>query len=190
MNFEVWHSWVSQLSGVLGKLIHLLEHISSARMGLLQPLQNFVLLLRKSWRFTTKVLSAIFLPASQGPFHICGSVLTTWGTVEIRRTQPYVVSVCPAGWLHCGLPAGSLVWLGWLYQVALWLIPHAKTFNGNIEMSLFKSTWKLLSLCTHAVSSDKSCKISGIFTAFFIAYFLFRWSKIHCRWIFRGATRY
>lgn len=133
MNFEVRHTWVrssiSQLSG-FGKLIHLLEHITSTRIGLLLPQGKVSFLyLPDSWRFTTNIMSAIFfslllnlhfiIPQGGNISYLRPCVNNVASGGGRGREQPCALSVCPAGWL-CSGAACLLLWKpGLLFQVAL-----------------------------------------------------------------------
>ena len=203
---ELWslHTWVSQLLVVLGKLIHLSEPISATWIRLLLPQCKILFFQSTSskdhyWSYINHVLfcfSILFHLTLYGVqisyLHLCVKNIGSRETTENK--QPYAESLYPAGRLHSGLSTGShrsTCLARFTLSGGLCPIPCAKTFNGitGILLSLLKSMWELLSLWTHVMVSNKSWKINNL-GQFSFSYFSFKWSKIHCRCIFRDALRY
>lgn len=166
VNFEVWCTWgrlsISQLSVVLGKLIHLLEHITSTRIGLLSP-QGKVLfcyparLLKIHYWHRISHLSfscpSTFISSSprEGTFHIWGPVLTMWQAGQVGEGNNHVQGLC-AHWLAAlrgcpPAPVEALVRPASLYQMTLsWVL---------IDLSLPRLLMETLGWCCHRSSPSK-----------------------------------
>lgn len=93
MNYKLWHTWVrlrvSQLSVVLGKLIDLLEHISSTRMESLLP----------------QCLVVVFYPYRRSKIHYqsCVTQLIFYASNFISAYPPgRVCFISEAQCEHCG----------------------------------------------------------------------------------------
>lgn len=102
MNFEVSHTWVrlpvSQLSVVLGKLIHFLEHILQLGQGCCclnakwccsstpqTPKDSLPALYRPSFLLFLNLL--FILSSIEGIFHSCGPMLAMWWAGEAGRNS-------------------------------------------------------------------------------------------------------